>query len=87
MGSFAMDLRPYTRNLLVIFTLRMLGHGEKVGVEMALMCADAGPVRTDEDVLTLAGSGRGSDTALIIKPSNAHTCLDLRIKQIIAKPL
>ena len=79
-------LNTYQVDEIMAFTLRMLGQGLKVGVEIALMCADAGLVRTDEDVLTIAGTGGGSDTALIIKPSNAHTCLDLRIKQIIAKP-
>jgi hypothetical protein len=80
-------LGAYQVDEIMAFTLRMLGQGVKVGVEIALMSADAGLVRTDEDVLTLAGSGRGSDTAMIIRPSHAHTCLDLRIKQIIAKPL
>jgi uncharacterized protein len=59
-------LNTYQVDEIMAFTLRMLGQGSKVGVEIALMCADAGLVRTDEDVLTLAGSGRGCDTALII---------------------
>ena len=71
---------------IMAFTLRMLGQGVKVGVEMALMCADAGLIRTDEDVLTLAGTGKGCDTAMIVKPSNSHTCLEVKVREIIAKP-
>ncbi|UCG11345.1 MAG: hypothetical protein JSU72_12425 [Deltaproteobacteria bacterium] len=68
------------------YALRMFGQGVKVGVEMALMCADAGLVRSDEVVFTMAGTGKGADTAMVVKPSNFHTCLGLRVRVIIAKP-
>lgn len=79
-------LNTFQSDELMAFTLRMFGQGVKVGVELALMCADAGLVRTDEDVLTITGTGKGADTALIIQPSNSHTCLESKVREIIAKP-
>jgi hypothetical protein len=64
----------------------MLGQGVKVGVEIAYMAADRGYVRTDEDVLTISGTGKGADTALVIRPAPSASCLDLRVREIIAKP-
>lgn len=78
-GSFQVDE-------IMAFTLRMLGQGVKVGVEMACMAADRGYVRTDEDVLTIAGTGRGADTALVVKPSPSAACLEVKVREIIAKP-
>ena len=45
-----------------------------------------GLVRTDEEVISIAGTGRGADTALVIQPANAQTFFDMRIKEIICKP-
>jgi hypothetical protein len=53
---------------------------------MALMAADAGLVRTDELVLAIAGTGRGADTAVVLKPANAQTFFDLRFLEIICMP-
>jgi hypothetical protein len=48
--------------------------------------ADSGLIRTDEDVICIGGSGRGADTACVIKPVNAHNFFDLKVKEIICKP-
>ena len=79
LGTFQVDE-------IMAFTLRMLGQGVKVGVEMAYMAADRGWVRSDEEVLTIAGTGKGADTAMIVKPAHAAASLELKIKEIIAKP-
>ena len=79
-------LNTYQVDEIMAYTLRIFGQGVKVGVEMALMCADAGLVRTDEHVVTIAGTGKGTDTAMVVKPSNSHTCLELKVREIIAKP-
>jgi len=71
---------------IMAFTLRMLGQGVKVGVEISYMAADRGYVRTDEEILTIGGTGRGSDTAMVVKPANSHRSLELKVKEIIAKP-
>ncbi len=67
-------------------TLRIFGQGMKVTCEISLMAADAGLVRTDEDVIAIAGTGRGADTALVLTPVNSADFFDLRIKEILCKP-
>jgi hypothetical protein len=71
---------------LIANTLRLMGEGTKVCVEITLMAADAGLIPVDEDVVAIAGTGSGADTALRIKPANAARFFDLRIKEVIAKP-
>lgn len=67
-------------------TLRIFGEGMKVACEIAMMAADSGLVRTDEDIISIAGSRSGTDTAITLKPVNAHNFFDLRIKEILCKP-
>jgi hypothetical protein len=50
------------------------------------MAADSGLIRTDEDIIAVAGSGRGADTAVVMKPAHTHDFFDLRIKEILCKP-
>jgi hypothetical protein len=71
---------------IMAFTLRTFGHGTKVAIELTLMAADAGLVRTDEDVISVGGSRKGADTALVIKPANTHNFFDLKVRQVICKP-
>lgn len=67
--------------------LRMVGVGIKVGVECTIMAADAGLVRTDEDIIAIAGTRGGADTAIVIRPVNSQDFFDLKVKQILCKPL
>lgn len=71
---------------LIANTLRLFGEGTKVCVEIVLMAADAGLIPVDKNIVALAGSGRGADTALLIKPANSNRFFDLEVKEIIAKP-
>jgi hypothetical protein len=68
-------------------TLRIFGEGTKVCVEMTLMACDAGLIDYGEKVLAVAGSDTGADTVLILKAANAQSCFDLRITEIVCKPL
>jgi len=65
----------------------MFGQGTKVAVELALMAADAGLIRTDEDVFSIGGTATGADTALLLRPANSSALFDLRVKEIICKPV
>jgi hypothetical protein len=67
-------------------TLRMLGQGMKVAIEISLMAADAGLVSPDEEVIAIGGTVRGADTAIVVKPAHAHDAFSLRVKEIICKP-
>jgi len=71
---------------LIAHTFRSLSEGTKVCVEITLMAADAGLIPMDRDIIAVAGSSRGADTALLIKPANASRFFDLKIREIIAKP-
>jgi len=71
---------------VVANTLRIFGQGMKVACEITLMAADAGLVRTDEDVISIGGTGRGADTALVLHPVNSEDFFDLKVKEILCKP-
>lgn len=71
---------------LIANTLRLMGEGAKVSVEITLMATDAGLIPVDRDVIAIGGTGRGADTALRIKPANASRFFDLKIREVIAKP-
>jgi len=71
---------------LMANTLRLMGEGTKVCVEITLMAADAGLIPVNKDIIAIAGTGQGADTALLVKPANSARFFDLRIREIIAKP-
>jgi hypothetical protein len=80
-------LGTYQIDEIMAFTLRIFGQGTKVAVELALMAADAGLVRTDEDIISIGGTGEGADAALVIKPAHTANVFDLKVREIICKPL
>jgi hypothetical protein len=71
---------------LIAQTLRMFGQGMKVVVECAAMAADSGLIPVDKDVISIAGSGRGADTAVVLKPAHVQDIFDTYVREIIAKP-
>jgi hypothetical protein len=79
-------LNTYQLDEIIAHTLRLFSQGIKVVIEMSLMAADAGLVRTDTPVIGIAGSGRGADTAAIVLPTNAQTFFDVQIIEIVCRP-
>jgi hypothetical protein len=79
-------LATYQSDEIIAFALRLFGEGMKVVVEMSLMAADAGLVRTDEEIIAIAGTGRGADTAVVLRPAHTQNLFDLRIQEILCKP-
>jgi hypothetical protein len=71
---------------IVAMTLRTFGQGTKVALEIASMAADAGLVRTDEEIISIGGTGRGADTAVVLTPSYVHRFFQTRVREIICKP-
>jgi len=71
---------------IVANILRIFGQGMKVVCEIAVMAADGGLVRTDEDVIAIGGTGRGADTAVVLRPVNSNDFFDLKVKEILCKP-
>ncbi len=50
------------------------------------MAADGGLVRTDEDIIAIAGTGQGADTAVVLRPVNSNGFFDLMVKEVLCKP-
>ena len=76
----------YQVDEVMAYTLRIFGQGTKVAVEITLMAADAGLVRTGEDVISVGGTGKGADTALVLRPATSSHLFDLRVREVICKP-
>jgi len=65
----------------------MLGQGMKVVIEIAVMAADAGLVRVDEDVIVIAGSAGAQTTPLysnrsipiILRPESKRDTLQTEV--------
>jgi hypothetical protein len=72
---------------IVAHTLRLFSQGVKVCVEIAMMAADSGLVPVDRPVVSVAGSHAGSDTAMVITPSTSNRIRDMKLHEILAKPL
>ena len=79
--------KMYLFEEVVANTLRLFGQGMKVVCEITLMAADAGLVRTDEDIIVIGGSSQGADTAVVLRPVNSEDFFDLKVREILCKPL
>jgi len=79
-------LGTYELEEIIAFTYRTFGEGIKVIAEMTMMAADAGLVRTDEEVIAVAGTGRGADTVAVVLPANAQDFFDLEFREVLCKP-
>lgn len=71
---------------IVSEALRIFGQGTKVCMEIVVMAADAGLIPIDREVLAIAGTGSGADTALIISPAHANNFFQMTVREIICKP-
>jgi len=79
---YGMDTPRVMANLLRTFC-----QGMKVCVEIIFMATDGGYVAPGEEVVVVAGSGRGSDTAVVAIAAPSTRLADLHITEIICKPL
>lgn len=67
-------------------TLYTFSQGMKVAVECLLMAAEAGLLDMEQEVISIAGSSQGADTAIVCKPAYPRTFLSLQVREILAKP-
>lgn len=78
---------PFFNMEVVGKTLELFGCGAKIAIQIAIMATDAGIVREDEEVISLGGTYKGLDTALIVKSA---VCWDFlkkfEVLEIITKP-
>jgi hypothetical protein len=75
----------FTQTDLVTATLRMWGEGSKVAAEIAAMACDAGLLPFAE-VVAVAGTSRGADTAVVLRANSSNRFFDIRFKEILCKP-
>lgn len=71
---------------IIAHTLRMLGQGVKVCVEVSTMALDAGLIPYNEPIIAIGGYSEGADTAVIITPANASRIFETKLHEIICKP-
>jgi len=67
--------------------LRTFGQGMKVCMEILLMAANGGQIDIGEKVIVAAGSGRGADTAVVATAATSNRLKEVRIHEILCKPL
>jgi hypothetical protein len=80
------ELGGWQSTEVIAVALRTFGQGTKVCAETAMMAADAGLVPTDSDVICIAGTGRGADTAWVLQPANTQAFPRLRMRACLCKP-
>lgn len=71
---------------IIAHTLRTFGHGLKVCYEITLMAADAGLIKTKNEVIAIGGRSRGADTAVVIKPANLNNFFNIELRELICMP-
>lgn len=71
---------------IVAHTLRMMGQGTKVCVEIGLMAVDNGAVESGKPVVCIGGTGRGEDTVCIVSPAPSADLFKTKVNEFLCKP-
>jgi len=79
-------LGTYQLDEIIAFVLRNFCEGVKVACELTVMAADAGLVPSGQEIMAIAGTGSGADTAVVIRAANSQDFFDLRVLEIVCKP-
>jgi hypothetical protein len=85
LGAAIRGLTGYSEQDLVAATLRVLGQGIKVCVEITAMACDAGLVPPG-NLIAVAGTGQGADTACLMKGDSSNRFFQINVREILAKP-
>ena len=84
--AFASKFNGLYPTTVVAQALRRFGEGAKVCCEIVMMSVDAGLVPEGEEVLSVAGTGRGADSVFVIRSAASKRFFDLKVLEILAKP-
>ena len=88
--SMRLHLQKVTGIDVLAKTLELISTGTLVCLECVLMSVDAGIIPEGEEVIALAGTERGLDTAWVIKGSASsnlfHPSKGARFIELLAKP-
>ena len=74
-------------NVIVANTLRQFSQGVKVCAEVAMMAVDCNAVPSGSKVIAVAGSHSGADTVMMLEASESSRIRDMKLHEIICKPL
>jgi hypothetical protein len=74
-------------NVIVANTLRMFSQGVKVCAEIAMMAVDCNALKSGSKVVCVAGSHAGADTAMVLVASESSRIRDMKLSEILCKPL
>lgn len=89
-SSVARSYRLRWRGIDMLETIaeayRRVSEGFKVCIECSLMAADAGEIPVGRDVVAVAGSGGGADTAIVLRAANQNRFFNLKVREVIGMP-
>ena len=72
---------------LIAYTYYTFSQGTKVAVEISMNAVDSGLIPAGKKVIALGGDSSGVDTSLILRAVSTVDFFDLRIQEILCKPL
>jgi hypothetical protein len=79
-----------SENTIIKEVLRRFSQGVKVAAEIVMMATDAGALPPGVDVVSVAGTGSGADTAVVVKSCHSndffHKEKGMEFREIIAMP-
>lgn len=79
-----------SENTIIKNVLRRFSQGVKVAAEIVMMATDVGAIPPGKDVVSIAGTGSGADTAIIVKSCHSddffHKEKGIEFREIIAMP-
>ncbi len=85
LGTALKERGGSSQEQIVADTLRIFGQGTKVIIEIAAMSADAGLIPFS-DIIAVAGTGRGADTAAVIRANSSNKFFEIKVKEYLVKP-
>ena len=85
-GALYKKFQGFSDEQVAAATLRIFGQGTKVCAEIAAMACDSGLLPGREDVICVAGTGRGADTCAVVSPESSARFFDIKIREFLAKP-
>jgi len=79
-----------SENTIIKSVLRRFSQGAKVAAEIMMMATDVGAIPPGEDVVSIAGTGSGADTAIVVKSCHSddffHKEKGIEFREIITMP-
>lgn len=84
--AFSSKLSGFSLTQIIAQALRRFGQGAKVCCECVMMTVDAGLVPEGQEVLSVAGTARGSDSVMLIRSAASKRFFSLNVLEILAKP-